>query len=172
MSCKRGNIALIGFMGSGKSTVGRMLAGKLDKTFIDIDHIIELAEENSINGIFSLHGEEYFRNIESKVIKKVFKNNNCVYACGGGVVIKKENMAVIKKNSLVIYLKITPDCAFKRLEKDKSRPLIKDGGKDIINSLIEEREREYIRYSDHMVDSEPNDPEAICGNIIKKIGHI
>ncbi len=89
------NISIIGFMGSGKSTVGRILAEKLDLLFIDLDNIIELSEESLINNIFDRHGEKYFRDIESGIVRKIYKNINCIFACGGGVVNRRENMELI-----------------------------------------------------------------------------
>ncbi len=95
------NISLIGFMGSGKTTIGKLLAERTGYLFIDLDRIIELSESKTINEIFTCSGEEYFREIESKIIKKVYFNNKCVFACGGGVILRGENMKLIRKNSEV-----------------------------------------------------------------------
>ena len=78
----KANIAIIGFMGSGKSTVGEVLAERIGYNFFDLDKIIELTEGRTVNEIFLQNKEEYFRDIESKIIRKIIKNKNCVFACG------------------------------------------------------------------------------------------
>jgi shikimate kinase len=164
------NISLIGFMGSGKSTVGRLLAERLEKRFIDIDDIIEISTGKSISEIFDTDGEDRFRKIESYTIKKIYNNRNSVYACGGGVVLDKENMAVIRKNSLVFYLKITEECVLERLKKDSSlRPLIRDREETDIRELLRQRENLYRHYSDHIVESSFSTPEETCRAMIDKI---
>ena len=89
------NISIIGFMGSGKSTLGRILAEKLDLVFIDLDNIIELSEKSLIKDTFERKGEKYFRDIESRVFRKIYKNKIFIFACGGGVVTRRENMELI-----------------------------------------------------------------------------
>ena len=118
------NISLIGFMGSGKTTVGKILADRLNFLFIDLDKVIELAEDKTISEIFKSGGEKYFRDIESEVIKKIYINENCVFACGGGIVEREENMDFIKQNSLIVYLYVSPRQAFKRLKDVEDRPLL------------------------------------------------
>jgi len=170
MSKDSDNISLIGFMGSGKTTVGEMLAGLLKKKFIDIDNEIELDEKKKISDIFSESGEEYFRKIESEIIGKVYKNKNTVFACGGGVILKKKNMDLIRKNSTVVYLKISADCAVKRVKDDIGiRPLVKGKKSRDIEELLQSRESKYIEYSDHIIDCSCLTPEEACEAIIKKV---
>ena len=123
------NISLIGFMGSGKTTIGKLLAERTGYLFIDLDRIIELSESKTINEIFTCSGEEYFREIESKIIKKVYFNNKCVFACGGGVILRGENMKLIRKNSTVFYLEISPREALNRLKGTSDRPLLQTSDK-------------------------------------------
>ena len=164
------NISLIGFMGSGKSTVGKILAGRLRFIFIDLDRIIELSEEREIKDIFKRDGEKYFRELETKVIKKIYKNKKCVFACGGGVVKRKENMHIIKNNSTVIYLNISAKNALERLKDDKDRPLIDvKNKKEVIEKLIGKRGRLYREYADIVVNGDKNKPEQTLNEIITRL---
>jgi len=103
----KNNISLIGVIGSGKTNIGRLISNKMNYLFFDLDRIIELSEGRSINEIFKSDGESYFRDIESKIIKKIFSNKHCVFACGGGVVLREENMGIINKKSQVVFLEIS-----------------------------------------------------------------
>ena len=135
------NISLIGFMGSGKTSTGKILADRLNFLFIDLDNIIELSLNMPISEIFEKHGEEYFRNTETISIKKIYVNKNCVFACGGGVVVRHENMEIIKKNSIVIFLHVSPGIAFERLKNENNRPLLKAPNRlKIITELMEKRD--------------------------------
>lgn len=168
------NISLIGFMGSGKTTVGRILSQKINFLFIDLDRIIEIAEGKSIPEIFKEKGEQYFRNIETEVIGKIYINKNCVFGCGGGIVERGENMNIIKRNSAVIYLNVSPPEAYERLKNVKNRPLLKtQSGKDdlreIINNLISRRDSLYRKYADFIVNTDKKKPVKIVGEILKKL---
>ncbi len=164
------NISLVGFMGSGKSTVGKILAGRLRFIFIDLDKIIELSEEREIKDIFKRDGEKYFRELETKIIRKIYKNKKCVFACGGGVVKRKENMNVIKNNSTAIYLDISAKNALDRLKDDKNRPLIDvENKKEVIEKLIGKRDRLYREYADIVVNGDKNKPEQTSNEIIARL---
>lgn len=164
------NISLVGFMGSGKSTVGKILAGRLRFIFIDLDKIIELSEEREIKDIFKRDGEKYFRELETKIIRKIYKNKKCVFACGGGAVKRKENMNVIKNNSTVIYLDISAKNALDRLKDDKNRPLIDvENRKEVIEKLIGKRDRLYREYADIVVNGDKNKPEQTSNEIITRL---
>jgi shikimate kinase len=165
------NIAITGFMGSGKTTVGKILANKLGWSFFDLDRIIELSENKKIADIFSQDGEKYFREIESKIIKKAIINNkNCVFACGGGVVLKGENMSAIGKKCHIVYLMISPQEAVKRLKDAADRPLLlnKDKEKEI-SSLLDKRLEFYEKYSEIIIDNNSLSPEEAAGLIINKL---
>ena len=167
---KFNNIALIGFMGSGKSTIGKILSNKTNFLFIDIDKVVELSEEKSIGEIFRSCGEEYFRKIETRVINKIFLNKNCVFACGGGAVKSKENINVIKKNSIVVYLYISPEEAYIRLKDVKDRPLleVKDR-KGSIKKMIKDREILYQKNADITIDNTGKNPEIVASEIISRL---
>ena len=167
---KSKNVSLIGFMGSGKSTVGRILSKKLGFLFIDLDNIIELSEESVINDIFDRKGEKYFRDAESRVIRNIYKNKNCVFACGGGVVTRRENMELIKSSSTVVYLEISPDTAFKRLKGARHRPLLKAGvDKEKISTMIKDRKPLYEENADITFNTDNRSARELSDAIFKKI---
>ena len=133
-------------MGVGKTTIGKKLALQKNKIFFDVDNEIEIQEKNNILNIFKLKGELYFREIETKILKKA--KNDSIVSCGGGLPNFKENMSYIKENGISIYLKASKDDIFKRISKDLSkRPLVKNMNKKelklFIKIKIEERERFY-----------------------------
>ena len=106
------NIALIGFMGSGKTTVGKALARALEMKFVDIDKEIVNLEKRTVAEIFEQDGEEYFREIERKIIDKESKDNNIVISTGGGVIIDNANIKKLKESSFVVYLNCDIDCIY------------------------------------------------------------
>ena len=168
------NISLIGFMGSGKTTVGKILADRLNFLFIDLDKVIEIAEDKTVSEIFKSGGEKYFRDVESEVIKKIYINENCVFACGGGVVEREENMDFIKQNSLIVYLYISSQQAFERVKDVEDRPLLGsssdlDSRKEIINNLISKRDMLYKNNSNFNINTDNKSPEYIAEEILKKL---
>lgn len=145
-------IYIIGFMGSGKSTVGRKLASHLNWSFIDLDKKIEEIAGQTIPEIFSQHGEEYFRSVESKTLKSLGSETNTVISTGGGSPCYADNMDHMIESGLTIYLKMTPLQLMKRLIDAKGeRPLIKGLKDESLLSFIKEklaiREKCYERAS-------------------------
>jgi len=162
------NISLIGFMGCGKTTIGRILSEELDYIFLDLDCIIEISEEKKINDIFRNNGERYFRDTESKVIRKIINNKKCVFACGGGVILRKENMSIIKKNSMVVYLKISAEEAVNRLSGSTERPLISgSNSENRIRELLDKRSAMYSEFADIVINNQGRSPESTCREIIE-----
>ena len=118
------NIYLVGFMGTGKTSVGRLLAKKKKFNFVDLDELIELKERRRVVDIFAKEGEPYFRKVEKKVLKEAAGQKEFVVACGGGVVLDKENIKVMKKSGILICLAAAPKEILKRVSANTQRPLL------------------------------------------------
>lgn len=119
------NIILIGFMGSGKTCVGECLAKQLSYGFWDTDQLIEERAGKSISHIFSIHGEEYFRDLETNLIKELVPVlKDTVLSTGGGMPVRKENSALLKELGFVVFLKTSKETTITRLQGDSSRPLL------------------------------------------------
>ncbi len=119
------NIVLIGFMGTGKSTVGKILAKKMNRALVDIDHLIEEKEKRKIFEIFEKEGEDYFRRLEKKVILDVASHSGQVITTGGGAVMDAENLAALRSNGLLVALTATPETIYRRVKDARHRPLLK-----------------------------------------------
>lgn len=141
------NIILIGFMGVGKSSIGRMLADKIDYDFVDTDQLIEAKTKSTIKQLFFEKGEDYFRQVEAEVVEEVALNSKSVIATGGGVVLNPSNIVKLRQNGIIIHLNASNETIIKNLVNDKSRPLIYDGNMlERITTLLEERKYCYDCY--------------------------
>lgn len=139
------NIVLIGFMGTGKSAIGRRLAARLNREFVDTDEEIERVTGKTIAQIFAKHGEKRFRSEEALMVKKVAARENLVIATGGGVVLNPENVRLLKENGILILLTADPEVIYRRVKRKKNRPLL-EGSADLlsrIKELLAEREEAY-----------------------------
>lgn len=121
---KAKNIVLCGFMGSGKSTVGRLLAQQLNRTFVDLDSYIEKTAGQTVREIFSTVQEEGFRRLETAAVAELCSQTGLVLALGGGTVLKAENVALLKQNGIIFYLKVSAETVLQRLKGDTTRPLL------------------------------------------------
>jgi len=119
------NIYLVGFMGTGKSAAGGQLAKRKNWQFVDLDDLIVLREKRSIAEIFAKDKEPYFRKVEKKALKEVARQDNFVVACGGGIIIDKDNIKIMKQTGRLICLCASPKVIFKRLAGDLTRPLLR-----------------------------------------------
>ena len=165
-SSKKENISLTGFMGSGKSTVGKILAQKLKFLYIDLDTVIELSERMKISRIFEEKGQDYFRKVESEVIYKIYNNTGCIFSCGGGVILNKKNMDIIKKSSIVIFLSVNAETVFKRLKDEKDRPLLSNGDMEAkISEMLAYRQPLYTKYADIVIDTNRLTPREVAEKI-------
>lgn len=162
------NIVLIGFMGSGKTSIGKRISLRMKWEFIDMDDFIEKREGMTINEIFKEKGEPYFRALERELCERFGEPKSKIIATGGGVIKSPENMASLKKGGVVIYLKSTPETIAYNLRNDDSRPLLRCEDKlGRIKQLLEEREPTYNKYADIIIDvSELNMEDTL--NILTK----
>lgn len=167
------NISIIGFMATGKTTIGKKLSKKLNTEFIDIDKLIEERMQKSISEIFEKHGEVYFREIEKETIEEVMKLKNIIISCGGGVCLDPENIVNIRKNSRVILLEADPETIIERTKNDETRPLLKDRKqKEDIEKIMEKRKDSYYKAADIIIDTNNKAVANIVDEIINKIGVI
>jgi len=120
----RKNIVLTGLMGSGKTTIGKILAKKLKYKFIDIDQLIEKETRMKIKTIFKKFGEDYFRGLEAKTCKNVSRLNGYVISTGGGIVLNPQNIKNLRKNGIIINLRARPNILWERVKHKKNRPLL------------------------------------------------
>jgi shikimate kinase len=143
LSSKR-NIILMGFMGTGKSSVGKRLANLLNHTFVDSDTEVEKLMNMSISEIFDRYGEIRFRSEENLAIRKQAARSEIVLATGGGAVLNPENLALLKQNGVLITLTATPEVIAARTARKSNRPLLKrDGSVEAIRQLLNERQFAY-----------------------------
>ena len=137
-------IVLIGMMGSGKTTIGKLLGEKLTLRSIDIDVIIEQNEKRTVSEIFQNEGEKYFRNIERETIKKNFTNKDLIISLGGGAFEDQLTQELLLKNSTVIYLKTSPNVILERIKNNTNRPLLRNQMTvEKIQSIILQRQKNY-----------------------------
>ncbi len=165
------NIALIGFMGTGKTAVGKALAEKLGKKFIELDSLIEQKTGKAIPEIFKQDGEIVFRELEIEVTKEVAEGKNQVIACGGGVVLNKINIDRLRKESLIVYLTASPKIILKRTSNDaEERPLLKVANPALtIQGLLKFRKPFYERAADIKINTSKLGVDAVVEQIIEKL---
>jgi shikimate kinase len=138
------NIALVGFMAVGKSAVGRNLARKLRRRFVDIDALIEKAEGRKVREIFAQEGEAYFRALEKQKLGEVLKESGQVIATGGGIVMDEDNLTLLRQNTLLIGLIASTDVLVSRAGRNSKRPLLKGGDvRERIEGLLQKRQSRY-----------------------------
>lgn len=159
------NIILIGFMGSGKSAVGHKLAKELGMDYLDTDELIEKTEELSINDIFSKKGEPYFRNLETEVIKTLGDYDNFVISTGGGMVLRQENVKMLKEIGPLVLLWADPETVYQRVKSETHRPLLNvSDPRAEIKKILDHRTPIYNRVTDLKVDtSKLNVDESVVG---------
>ena len=165
----KNKIYLVGSMGSGKSSIGRLLAKKLKLPHYDLDKIMELDQGMSISTIFQKHNEEYFRNLESITLEKYSKLNSFVISTGGGAILKEKNQKLFH-NGCVIYLKISLDAQYERIKNRSHRPLLdKKDVKSELEVLGNIRGKIYENVSNIEVDVSNLDKEDVLSSIINKL---
>ena len=165
------NIALIGFMGVGKTAVGKALAEKLGRSFVELDLLIEQKVGKSVPDIFQQDGEAAFRELEVEVTEEVSKDKNLVIACGGGLVLNKINIDRLRQQSRIVYLTASPGVILKRVANEEGqRPLLEvDNPTLTIRELLSFRKPFYERAADIIINTSKLDINSIAGQIISKL---
>lgn len=154
-------------MGSGKSTVGKILAENTDKKFVDIDELIEKKEKMQIKDIFRLKGEKYFRELEKKEIEAFLNKEGFVVSTGGGLGANIENMKKMKSSGVVVWLNVSLDEVLRRCGNDQNRPILQKPYEEL-KDLYEERKKVYSKADIH-INTEGKSPEEIATEIQEKI---
>ncbi len=162
------NLILIGFMGCGKTTLGRRLASLLDLDFVDMDEEVAIKLGLPIPEIFAKKGEDFFREQELFCAKELSGRDNLLIATGGGVVEHPKTMKYLKSAGKTVYIKVETNKLISRLEGDETRPLLKNG-EDYIRALIEKRLSLYEKYSDLTIDTSRLSPQASVDKLIETL---
>lgn len=163
------NIVLIGFMGTGKSSVGRILAKRAKREFVDLDRYLETKEKRKIRDIFEKEGELYFRALEKEAVRVWASAQNKVITTGGGTVVDPENLSALKENGILITLVAKPETIFNRVKRSKNRPLLNDK-EDLFSEIqkLFEKRKPFYQKSDYYFDTDGKTASQVA-NMIQKV---
>ena len=163
------NIALIGFMAVGKSAIGRNLAKKLRRRFVDLDRLIERTEGSKVSDIFAQKGEAYFRQLEKRTLLQVLEGENQVIATGGGVVVDDENLNLLQERTLLIGLTANLDTLLARTGVGNQRPLLQGSNRrEKVQELLRQREARYAQ-AGLMIDTSEMSIDQVVETIIRSL---
>jgi len=165
------NIFLIGFMGAGKSTVASALQQELGMELVEMDEELVRREGMSINDVFATRGEDYFRDAEGRLIEDIRESAGCIVSCGGGVVVRQENVRNMKANGRIVLLTAEPETVYERVKDSTDRPVL-NGNMNVayISGLMEKRREAYLAAADLVVATDGRTVEDICGEITGRLG--
>lgn len=165
------NIFLVGPMGAGKTTIGRLLAKEMNLDFVDSDHEIEARTGANIAWIFDVEGEDGFRIRESRMIDKLTERKKIVLATGGGAVLSEQNRKYLQSRGTVVYLMTTVNQQLERTKRDQKRPLIQnlDNPGERLTEMMEIRDPFYREIADHIIMTGRRSPKAVCAEIIEHL---
>lgn len=165
------NIVLIGYRGTGKSAIGKVLAEKLNRPLIPMDEQIVEKAGMSIPEIVERHGWDYFRDLESEVAAEISNKDNCIIDCGGGVILREENVNNLKRNGKCFLLKADIETIIKRIQGDANRPALKEGMsfKEEQEKVLKERDHKYKAAADVEIDTSLLSIEQAVEKILENI---
>lgn len=164
-----GHIILTGFMGTGKSTIGKRIAARLGRKFIDTDVLVEQKSGKTIATLFMERGEPYFRTLEQEAIAQVCTEERSVVATGGGALVNEENVRKLKASGTVICLTATPEIILSRVQGNKDRPLLQsDNPLEKIRTLLAARADVYAK-ADLTIDTSNLNVEAVVEKICSRL---
>jgi shikimate kinase len=164
------NIILIGPMGSGKSTIGNIIARRLHRDFQDSDHFIEERTGVDIARIFDVEGEQGFRERETNALNELLSENNRVIATGGGSVLRRENQQLLKQKGYIVFLDTSINQQMQRLRRDKKRPLLQtENPRERLESLLAERRPIYLNLADLAVKTDRRMARRLAADIINQL---
>ena len=164
------NIVLIGFMGTGKSTVSEYLSTMFAMKSVEMDQVIAEREQMSIPDIFATYGEEYFRDLETGLLVEMQSHKNTVISCGGGAALRERNVAEMKKNGRVVLLTASPETVYERVRDCEDRPVL-NGRKDVkgISELMEQRREKYEAAADIVINTDNKTVLQICEELVWRL---
>lgn len=164
------NIVLIGFMGAGKSTIASMMQEAFSMEVIEMDQVIVDQQGMSIPEIFEKYGEEYFRDLETKLLIEMQDHRNVIISCGGGVALRERNVKEMKKNGRVVFLTASPETILERVKDDEDRPLLQ-GHKNVedISEMMEKRRLKYEAAADIVIRTDGKSAYDICREIVSEL---
>lgn len=164
------NIMLIGFMGSGKSTIAKYLSHILEMEDLETDEFIVKREDMTINEIFQRKGEEYFRQCENNALRELETRQGIIISCGGGMPMKDENVELMKRNGKIVLLTASPQTIYDRVKYSNQRPLL-NGNMNVeyIESLMEKRKDRYESIADIVVDTNDKPIHVIAEEVVSKL---
>lgn len=165
---QKNNIFLIGFMGVGKSTMARKLAQHLQMELVEMDETIEAEQGMKINEIFAKKGEERFRDMESALVERISEKQNVVVSCGGGAVLRADNVQNMKKSGKIVFLTATPQTIFERVRYSNNRPLL-NGNMNVeyIEKLMEKRRCVYEKAADIVVVTDGKSEQVLLKELLE-----
>ena len=167
------NLFLVGLMGAGKTTVGKLLAKHLGKQFIDSDHEIERRTGVKVHVIFELEGEAGFRAREAAVIDELSQQNNIVLATGGGAILQEENRRALHSRGTVIYLRANVEDLWRRTRHDKSRPLLQtENPRARLQQLLTQRDPLYRETAHLVIDTGEQNVQKLLRNLEKELAQL
>ncbi|OXM85909.1 shikimate kinase [Paenibacillus rigui] len=162
----KSNIVLVGFMGTGKSTVGKELSNRLGWTFTDTDTLIEVQQGMPISEIFRLHGEAAFRKAESDVIETVLKGERQIISTGGGAVLAEQNRTNMLQGGFVVALSASAETIIQRVSQDQTRPLVQGNVEERVKTLLQTRKHAYD-FAELIIDTTQHPVSAIAELIME-----
>lgn len=166
------NIVLVGFMGAGKSVIGKSLANNLSRPFFDTDQMVEDTAGAKIEAIFETLGEDAFREIETRTIKDLTDIRGAVIATGGGALKNPENVKALKQDSLVVYLYARPEILFERIKLESGRPIAdRMTTLEDMEIILADREPLYRKIADIVVDTSDKSINAVEHEIFESVGY-
>jgi len=164
------NIILIGPMGSGKSTIGNIIARRLNREFQDSDHYIERRTGVDIARIFDVEGEQGFRDRETLALQELLSENNRVIATGGGSVLRSDNQQLLKQRGYIVFLDTSLKQQMQRLQRDKKRPLLQtDDPRARLKALFKERRPIYLALADLVIKTDKRVARRLAADIINQL---
>lgn len=164
------NLFLIGFMGTGKSTISRELGRRLSQEVVEMDDLIAKRQGMPISGIFEEYGEEYFRELETGLLVELQQKNGVIVSCGGGTPMRECNVAEMKKSGVIVLLTAEPETILERVKHSHARPLLENHKTaEYIGELLKKRRDKYEAAADLTVATDGKNTAAICSEIMEKV---